>query len=284
MKEVKLLWDRKLELCRRKAEGWNSKFPRDSRQSTLRIPTAPQRHPRSQQALPWGPLASNLHKRTRGKKNPVAARFLPSPLNGQLGWVALQLGQVSNSKGTTRKVRDRAQSKAQLEMLQPGTFGSLMSGFHPAARDTSVTLPWTWPGTALTLPTPQPQWDTQPAEHNQPKAAWCLCFREVLSLWAWVTHRGKKSEQVKQKNIKMFLQQGFKAGGNHTACLDYTQEGAQRVSGGRSLSSNSTMKAESWARGSFTSLYYSSPGISSFNEINLLFFQRLEEIKTLSMP
>lgn len=140
----------------------------------------------------------------------MAARFLPSPLNGQLGWVALQLGQVSDSKGTTRKVRDRA--KAQLEVLQAGTFGRHTSGFHPAARDTPVITVWTRPGTALTLPTPQHQWHTQPAEHNQPKAPWSLCFREVLSLLVWVTHRGQKTEQVKHKYTAMFLQQGLEAG------------------------------------------------------------------------
>lgn len=53
--------------------------------------------------------------------------------------MALKLGQASDSKGITRKVRDRTQSKAQLEVLQPGTFGTHRSEFHPAARDTSVT-------------------------------------------------------------------------------------------------------------------------------------------------
>lgn len=94
---------------------------------------APQRHPRRQQALPWGFVL--LHKRTRAQKNPRAARFLPPPLNGQLGWdwrVALQLGQASDYEGKTAKVRDRAQLKAQLEVLQPGTVG--MSGFHPAQQ------------------------------------------------------------------------------------------------------------------------------------------------------
>lgn len=67
-----------------------------------------------------------------------------------------------------------------------------------------------------------------------------------MSLCAWVTHRGKETEQVKHRNTKVFQQQGLEAHNlDATACLDYTQEGAQRVSGGRSLSSNSTMKAES---------------------------------------
>lgn len=52
-----------------------------------------------------------------------------------------------------------------------------------------------------------------------------------LVTWAWVTHRDKKTEQVKHKTMKMFLQQGsVHTGGCHTACLDCTQEAALRVS------------------------------------------------------
>lgn len=140
--------------------------------------------------------------------------------------MALQFGQASDSEGKTAKVRDRAQPKAQLEVLQPGTVG--MSGFHPAQQCHEHNL------TLLSTR------DT----HNQHKAPWSLCFRELVSLWAQVTHTGAR-KLSKHRDIKVFLQQGLEKHSWRSHGLDYTQEGAQRVSGGTRLSSNSTIKAES---------------------------------------
>lgn len=143
------------------------------------------------------------------------------------------------------------------------------------------TVPWTRPGHNSHTPHHLSSTDTQNLlSTTSPKLLGLSPSRRSCHfVRGW--HTGaRKLSKWSTRTQRCFNSRAWRhTGGYHTACLDYTQEGAQRASGGRSLSSNSTMKAESWSRGSFTSLCYSYPGISSFDGINLLFSRDLKKSK-----
>lgn len=127
-------------------------------------------------------------------------------------------------------------------------------------------------------PSTYPQWNTESAEHKSAQSflvsllqagglvTLCMAGTQGQENWAsW-------ARECKDVSLAWL---GGRLGGYHAAYLSYRQEGGQRVSWGRSLSSSSTMKVESWARGLFSltqpGLCYSYSGIPSFNGMTHLF-------------